>query len=208
MKKIIIGIWMSFCLLGVCQLLWASHSMQLPGGKDPDIEKLRTRFSEQLLRAPVSDDRVKTLIETIMPDGTWPGIDYVDTTRTAFQHSRHLDNMLALSIAYEKKGSPYKGNKKVRKAIHQSLAFWLDNDFICENWWWNQIGTPNAVVSMLLILDKELTQDEASGMLKIAERGNINAWGARPSGDRIKIAGLQAKAALFKRDAEDRKSVV
>lgn len=203
MKKIIIGIWMSFCLLGVCQSLWASHSMQLPGGKDPDIEKLRTRFSEQLLRAPVSEDRIKALIETIMPDGTWPGIDYVDTTRTAFQHSRHLDNMLALSIAYEKKGSPYKGNKKVRKAIHQSLAFWLDNDFICENWWWNQIGTPNAVVSMLLILDKELTQDEASGMLKIAERGNINAWGARPSGDRIKIAGLQAKAALFKRDAEE-----
>lgn len=203
MKKIIIGIWMSFCLLGVCQSLWASHSMQLPGGKDPDIEKLRTRFSEQLLRAPVSEDRIKALIETIMPDGTWPGIDYVDTTRTAFQHSRHLDNMLALSIAYEKKGSPYKGNKKVRKAIHQSLAFWLDNDFICENWWWNQIGTPNAMVSMLLILDKELTQDEASGMLKIAERGNINAWGARPSGDRIKIAGLQAKAALFKRDAEE-----
>lgn len=186
-----------FCFL----LLLNGQSLLAKG--DPDIEKLRTRFSEQLLRAPVSEDRIKALIETIMPDGTWPGIDYVDTTRTAFQHSRHLDNMLALSIAYEKKGSPYKGNKKVRKAIHQSLAFWLDNDFICENWWWNQIGTPNAMVSMLLILDKELTQDEANGMLKIAERGNINAWGARPSGDRIKIAGLQAKAALFKRDAEE-----
>lgn len=188
------------CLL--CLVLLLNGQSLLAKG-DPDIEKLRTRFSEQLLSASVSDDRVKTLIETIKPDGTWPGIDYVDTTRTAFQHSRHLNNMLALSIAYEKKGSHYKGNKKVRKAIHQSLAFWLANDFICENWWWNQIGTPNTMVSMLLILDKELTQDEASGMLKITERGNINAWGARPSGDRIKIAGLQAKAALFKRDTEE-----
>ena len=157
----------------------------------------------QLLSASVSDSRIKTLLETLQPDGSWPGIDYVDTTRTAFQHERHLSNMLALSIAYQKKGSPYKGNKQVSKAVHQALAFWLENDFICENWWWNQIGTPNTMVSLLLILDRDLSPEESERMLKIAERGNINAWGARPSGDRIKIAGLQAKAALFKRDVQE-----
>ena len=179
------------------QSLRESHSMH------SDIEKLRKRFAMQLLDAPVSDERIKTLVETLQPDGRWPGIDYVDTTRTAFQHERHLSNMLALSIAYKKKGSPYKGNKQVRKAVHQALAFWLENDFICENWWWNQIGTPNTMVSMLLMLDRDLSQEESDRMLKIAERGNMNASGARPSGDRIKIAGLQAKAALFKRDAQE-----
>ena len=179
------------------QSLRESHSMH------SDIEKLRKRFAMQLLDAPVSDERIKTLVETLQPDGRWPGIDYVDTTRTAFQHERHLSNMLALSIAYKKKGSPYKGNKQVRKAVHQALAFWLENDFICENWWWNQIGTPNTMVSMLLILDRDLSQEESDRMLKIAERGNMNASGARPSGDRIKIAGLQAKAVLFKRDAQE-----
>lgn len=179
------------------QSLRENHSMH------SDIEKLRKRFAMQLLDAPVSDERIKTLVETLQPDGRWPGIDYVDTTRTAFQHERHLSNMLALSIAYKKKGSPYKGNKQVRKAVHQALAFWLENDFICENWWWNQIGTPNTMVSMLLILDRDLSQEESDRMLKIAERGNMNASGARPSGDRIKIAGLQAKAALFKRDAQE-----
>ena len=179
------------------QSLRESHSMH------SDIEKLRKRFAMQLLDAPVSDERIKTLVETLQPDGRWPGIDYVDTTCTAFQHERHLSNMLALSIAYKKKGSPYKGNKQVRKAVHQALAFWLENDFICENWWWNQIGTPNTMVSMLLILDRDLSQEESDRMLKIAERGNMNASGARPSGDRIKIAGLQAKAALFKRDAQE-----
>ena len=38
-------------------------------------------------------------------------------------------------------------------------------------------------------------------MLPIARRANLNASGARPSGDRIKIAGLQAKTALFCWDA-------
>lgn len=59
------------------------------------------------------------------------------------------------------------------------------------------------MVSLLLILDRDLSPEESERMLKIAERGNINAWGARPSGDRIKIAGLQAKAALFKRDVQE-----
>ena len=56
---------------------------------------------------------------------------------------------------------------------------------------------------MLLILDRDLSPEESERMLKIAGRGNMNASGARPSGDRIKIAGLQAKAALFKRDAQE-----
>ena len=50
---------------------------------------------------------------------------------------------------------------------------------------------------MLLILDRICLQEESDRMLKIAERGNMNASGARPSGaDRIKTAGLQEKAAL------------
>lgn len=220
MRKIIIGILISFCLFGVYQSLRARGWSQglLPtsellsrnqGGqssvvkKDVDLEKLRKRFAIQLLNVPVSDDRIKTLVETFQPDGRWLGIDYVDTTRTAFQHERHLSNMLALSVAYKKKGSSYTGNERIRKVLHQALAFWLKNDFICENWWWNQIGTPNAMVSMLLILDQDLSTEESDKMLKIAERGNINAWGARPSGDRIKIAGIQAKAALFKRDVQE-----
>lgn len=56
---------------------------------------------------------------------------------------------------------------------------------------------------MLLILDRDLSPEESERMLKIAGRGNMNASGARPSGDRIKIAGLQAKTALFKRDAQE-----
>lgn len=58
----------------------------------------------QLLSVPVSDGRIKTLVGTLQPDGSWPGIDYVDTTRTAFQHERHLSNMLTLSVAYKRKG--------------------------------------------------------------------------------------------------------
>jgi chondroitin AC lyase len=56
------------------------------------------------------------------------------------------------------------------------------------------------MVALLLILDKNLSKEQTEKMLKIAGRANLNASGARPSGDRIKIAGILAKAALFSRD--------
>ncbi len=184
----------------ICWLIVLFCFQTIIAKNDSDIEKLRKLFIEQAMEPVVNVEKVQTLLNTIHPDGTWAGIDYTDVSRTAFQHSRHLDNMMVLAIAYKKKGSPYKGKKNVKQVIDRALAFWLEHDFICENWWWNQIGTPNTMVSLLLLLDNELSVSKSYKMLEIVGRGNMKASGARPSGDRIKIAGIQAKAALYKRD--------
>ena len=57
-------------------------------------------------------------------------------------------------------------------------------------------------------MDESLREEQKEGMLPIARRANLNAWGARPSGDRIKIAGMQAKTALFCRDEKELKMVL
>lgn len=169
---------------------------------NPDVELLRKRFTAQMLESGVRADYVRQLLNTANEDGTWPGINYEDTSRIAFQHSTHLANMLHLSKAYKKPGSVFKGNKKVKKTLLAALDFWLANDFICENWWNNQIGTPNTMVAILLIMDKELSNTQVQKMLPIIGRAHLLASGARPSGDRIKIAGILAKYALFKRDTK------
>src|SRR5699024_5360380 len=90
-----------------------------------------------------------------------------------------------------------------------ALDFWLKNDFICDNWWWNQIGTPDALVKVLLIMDNGLSEWQIDKTLKIVSRADIYyAWGARPSGDRIKIAGIQAKRLLFDRDSSGFNSII
>lgn len=184
----------------ICGLILLFYFQTIMGKKDSDVEKLRELFTEQAMEPIINEEKVSTLLKSIQPDGTWPGIDYTDVSRTGFQHSRHLDNMMVLAIAYKKKGSPYKGKINIKRTIDKALNYWLERDFICENWWWNQIGTPNTMVSLLLLLDKELSELQSNKMLDIVGRGNINATGARPSGDRIKIAGIQAKAALYKRN--------
>ncbi|MDR0394052.1 MAG: polysaccharide lyase beta-sandwich domain-containing protein [Tannerella sp.] len=165
-----------------------------------DMDRLRDRITAQCLYPNIHEDRLQTILASVREDGTWPDIDYVDTSRIAFQHVKHLDNLILMARAYKKEGSKYKNDSKLKQTIDTSLNFWLKHDFICENWWNNQIGTPNSMITLLYILDEDLTQDQKDRMIRIAGRANMDAPGARPSGDRITIAGLYAKTELYRRN--------
>src|SRR3546814_13887638 len=79
----------------------------MPGGvmpKPSGMEMVRERISHRLMEENVSEDRISTLIHTLRNDGSWPGIDYVDTSRTGFQQSEHMSNLVSMSRAYRKEG--------------------------------------------------------------------------------------------------------
>jgi chondroitin AC lyase len=174
-----------------------------PNAFDADLDIIRKRIIDDLLSPNVAPENIRQLTSTIRPDGTWPGIDYKDTSRTGFEHRIHLENMVTLARAWRKNK-----DEEAKKALSSALDFWLKNDFICQNWWWNEMGTPNLMINTLLLLDTELTDQQRKAGLKIARRANLEAWGARPSGDRIQIAGMLGKQALFLRASDTLDRVV
>ncbi|MFH0759196.1 MAG: polysaccharide lyase family 8 super-sandwich domain-containing protein [Bacteroidota bacterium] len=172
------------------------------GTLPPDFELVRQRVIDQLMTPGVNDAQVKELVETLGKDGSWSDINYVDTTNTGFDHQRHLGNILVMSRAFRNENSGFHLDRSLKKSIILALEFWTLHDFICENWWWNQIGVPGTLVSIMLIMDKEIPVDLALKVQPIIQRGNINAWGARPGGDRIKIASIDAKNSLLLRNEQ------
>jgi len=70
----------------------------------PDLEIVRKRIIADLLEPAIDGNKINQLVKSIRPDGSWPGINYKDTTKTGFQHSIHLENMLDLARAYKKPG--------------------------------------------------------------------------------------------------------
>lgn len=188
MKKILTGPVLGLLLLLVP--LWALS-------ESSDLTKIRQRVVAELMAPMPEDSRVRALLETQEEQGTWAGINYQDVSREAFEHRVHLGNMVTLSRAYKTKASKFYKSRKVKQSIIKALSFWVENDFICDNWWHNQIGTPNSLVSLMLIIGKELPEDLVTRAQPIIGRAHINAPGARPGGDRIKIASIQAKNMLF-----------
>ena len=173
-----------------------------------DIELIKERILENLMQADVNDTQIRGLVETIRDDGTWPGINYKDVSREAFEHRYHLDNMVNLARAYKSGSSDYYKNEKVKNVIISALRHWSENDYICDNWWHNQIGTPNNLITLMLIMGDELPGELIEKTQPIIGRAHVDAPGARPGGDRIKIAGIQAKNSLFTGDYETFNNIV
>ena len=173
-----------------------------------DLDQVRHRMVTELLRDTVIEDRVAELLLDLSPAGRWPDIDYRDTSRTGFDHSRHLGRLVELARAYRKPGTPYTGDSELRAAIARGLDDWLTNDYTGENWWDNQIGTPRQLVHILLLYDDALTERQRELAAPIMGRATLEAWGARPGGDLIKIAGILGEYALFTHDTATLRTVV
>src|SRR5882724_2911102 len=94
-----------------------------------DLEVIRKRIINDLLEPTVNEQKTQQLIQFINPDGSWPGINYKDTTKTGFQHSIHLENMLDLARAYKKQGTKFYQNAEVKKTVSLALDFWIAHDF-------------------------------------------------------------------------------
>ena len=183
-------------------------SVKMAHSSNADIALIKQRVLETLMKQDVNDAEIKLLMNSIREDGTWPGINYEDVSREAFEHRFHLGNMVDLAHAYQSKLSEFYQDKKVKSVIEKALKHWVDNDYICENWWYNQIGTPGALVNLMLLIGDELPDDLVEKTQPMIGRAHVNAPGARPGGDRIKIAGIQAKNCLFMGDYEKFNEIV
>ncbi len=75
-------------LLGsVLFFLVASVSFALSAPSD--FELVRERVVEEYLVSGIDDAAIAGLLDTQNRDGTWPGINYQDVSRTGFEHYFH-----------------------------------------------------------------------------------------------------------------------
>lgn len=183
-------------------------SLSIVGFAKSDIETIKERIVQEILKSQVDDAEIAQILETQKPDGTWPGIDYQNVSREGFEHRFHLANMVELGTAFRTKSSKYFKNKKVLAAVNLALKNWVEHDYICDNWWHNQIGTPRELVTLMMLVGDKLDPELVEKAQPIIGRAHSEAPGARPGGDRIKICGIQAKNCLYTGDYEKFNEVV
>lgn len=162
-----------------------------------DVGLIRERVHAALLAPGVNDARVAGLVASLQADGSWTAIDYEDVSRTGFRHAGHLDRLGEMSRAFRRRESRFFGDDRLREALLAALDFWLERDFIADNWWHNQIGTPSRLADIVLLLEPELSARQREQAAAIIGRANLSAYGARPGGDLVRIADIMGRRALF-----------
>src|SRR5690625_3440262 len=88
-----------------------------------DMEIVRERVREELLDGSVNMERTEHLMTTLREDGTWPGINYEDISRTGFEHTAHHAEMVEPERAYKIPSSPIYLDTELNSVIWQALDF-------------------------------------------------------------------------------------
>ncbi|MEX1122453.1 MAG: hypothetical protein WD491_09960, partial [Balneolales bacterium] len=173
-----------------------------------DFEMIKGRVVDEIMKSNIDDGRVESIIRNTNEDGSFQGIDYSDLSRTAgFPHRRHTSDLVYLARAYKSGSSQFHNDENIKDNIVKGLTYWVDNDFFGDNWHNNQISTPTNLVNLMLVIGEELPGDLVEKAQPMIDRASLEPiegvmYGARPGGDRIVIAAIQAKHSLFKGDKE------
>lgn len=166
-----------------------------------DFTIIKERVIAELLKSSIDDQEIKEIRAKLQQDGSFQDINYEDLSRRAgFPHRHHTYRLVNLAKAYQQKTSTFYKNSAAKEDIISGLRYWVDHDFFGDNWHNNQITTPTNLVHLLLIMGKALPEDLIHKAAPIIGRAHMNASGARPSGDRIVIAGILAKHLLYQGD--------
>ena len=98
----------------------------------------------------------KGYFKSMTPAGSWGDIDYSSQTLSTWKPSWHLYRTMLICREYYKTQNP-----QYLAAVHKSMAFWIKNDFICKNWWHNNINVPFTYTSLMLMLGKDALKEES-----------------------------------------------
>lgn len=169
--------------------------------QNQDIDVIKKRIVADLMNVTVNDKNIEAIMSKMNDDGSFSTINYTDLSRTAsFPHGGHTRDLVVLARAYQTSTSQFYKNPKVKELIVKGLEFWVKNDFVGDNWHDNQITTPTNLGNLMLLIGNELPKDLVEKAQPMIGRAHMEASGARPSGDRIVIAGILAKNLLFRGD--------
>lgn len=133
-----------------------------------DVEIVTKRLISDYLEEKIDDVKVKSAIETLKPDGSWQGIDYI-TLGSEFPVGQHLKNLKLMSIAFAKQSGGFYKDEKLKQKILQGYDYYLSKKPKSLNWWYNEIGAPQDYLIGLLLIKAEIPERDLrhySGYLK------------------------------------------
>jgi chondroitin AC lyase len=121
---------------------------------------------------PIPDDASEeVLLKSVTSAGAFQGIDYADESRgSGWAAFFHLSRLGLLCEHYIDASREPVDKERLRNVILRGLDYWLQHDFMNGNWWYNQVGVPQRIAFVLMLMREELSTGQLSRALKVVER--------------------------------------
>jgi len=147
------------------------------GHYSESLQQLHENVFSNILDDTVDMVEVEQYFESLTEEGSWEDIDYSSQERGAWEPRQHLIRLLDFAKAYRTEGTGFYESPDVSEKIHLALDYWIDNDFICPNWWYPVIGVPMVLNPIMLLMEDEISEGQLQKALVILDRCKIGKTG-------------------------------
>ncbi|MEO3848899.1 polysaccharide lyase family 8 super-sandwich domain-containing protein [Streptomyces sp. B8F3] len=155
------------------------------------IERIQQRFLAQGDEIKLANfiylartSEALTYVESLRADGSWPNVDYADTTSSAngrvWSPYHALYRMMAMAHAYRDPDAPGYGKPEVIEALNRALLYWDGVKPTSTNWWEVEIGKSMAMGRVSIFVGGELSA-EAREVTYAHNTGRLDPVGANGS---------------------------
>lgn len=155
------------------------------------IERIQQRFLAQGDQIKLANfiylartSEALTYVESLRADGSWPDVDYADTTSSAngrvWSPYHALYRMMAMAHAYRDPDAPGYGKPELVEALNRALLYWDGVKPTSTNWWEVEIGKSMAMGRVSIFVGDELSA-EAREVTYAHNTGRLDPVGANGS---------------------------
>ena len=133
------------------------------------------RYRQYLLATMSLPDKIDQLEASLNQNGQWNDIDYNDTERGNWKPELHLKRTRDLALAYSNPQSSFYHQQQILKSIKLALDHWIQNRYQCPNWWHNEIGVPQQMRDIIILLGNDLGAKQLEGALQVLAQYRVNS---------------------------------
>jgi chondroitin AC lyase len=125
---------------------------------DADGRVVLSRLLQPLLpssaaAATAATRKAKAWQAAQLGNGSWADVPYGNRDRGDWLAMAHLSRTKDMAVAVRSPLSPLVNDTAMLAAANSALRFWLTRHYSNPNWYWNEIGTPQALGNIFLLLE-------------------------------------------------------
>lgn len=133
-------------VLSLCMIVLTAKS------QTADVSTMSQRVYNDIVSSTVTYTTSQGYTSSMLADGHWADIDYINTSSSTWIPLKHLDRLLYMARSYSKTASPEYNLSTVRDKIVLGLKYWKANTPTSINWYFNDISGPSEYSQTLILL--------------------------------------------------------
>ncbi|MCX6344672.1 MAG: glycoside hydrolase family 88 protein [Armatimonadetes bacterium] len=188
-------------LLAGSEVYKLSESAKIAQGPaDTSIEQITRQYKAYYLaKSKPNLKQALAYASSMLEDGSWANVDYNSKQRADWPTGNHITRLLIMTTALSAPELRETEQNFLEASIHKALSYWMKHDFKCINWWYNEIGGPQRIGTIALLLGDKLSKEEFDYVTgTVMKRSKIGMTGQ----NRVWLAGNTLINGLLNRDID------